>query len=168
MNKNKGVINMKDSGKLVIPIFIFIFSLSIFCLYYFKFMNQGFIFIKYPFLAQNILKSGWLGNNVFGDNLLYIYFHAILLNMFGEHALTSARIIQFILGSVLTYFIGKKLFNSKVGIVASVIQALYGTLIIYAGSFLPETLIIFFNLFGILYLLKFEENKGLINLSMQL
>jgi 4-amino-4-deoxy-L-arabinose transferase-like glycosyltransferase len=130
-------------------------------------MDKSVSFDKYPELAKNIIKEGWIGTNVFGDNPFYIYFHAVLLFLFGEYASQIAQIIQFSMGAlscVLTYFIARKLFNNRVGVIASIIQALYGMLIIYEGSLLPATFIIFFNSMAILWLLKFNSGLKPINL----
>lgn len=155
---------LKDSHKAV---YIFLFALATRFLYFAKFMNKDYFFTKYPTLAQNIIKEGWLGTNVFGDNPLYIYFHAIALTIFAENSLAATLVIQFVTGSiscVLTYFIAKKLFDSRVAIIAALIQAFYGMLIVHEGSYLPATLVIFFNSLAFLYLLKFSEGHRLINL----
>jgi len=156
-----------EAKNKLVPFLLFIFSLSVNAFYFLKIMKHNFIFGKYPELALNLVRESWLGSNVFGDNPFYIYFHAVLLKIFDSYSLTAAITIQFITGSLsclLTYFIAKRLFGQKTAVIASFIQAIYANLIIYQGSLLPETFIIFFNSLAILYLLKFFEVRRLSSL----
>lgn len=127
-------------------------------------MARDCLFTKYPALAKNIIEEGWVGRNVFGDNPLYIYFHAAASSLFKSQAIAAAQIIQFVLGSlscVLTYYIARRLFDKKAGIIAAIIQASYGMLIVYEGSLVPVSLTIFLNAAAILFLLKFQEGRKL-------
>ena len=160
---------MKRLRDFFVPIAIFLLALNIRFVCLLKFMRQDYVFEKYTTLAHNIVKMGWIGKNVFGDNPLYIYFHAIIQTLFGQYAFSTAIIIQFIIGSlscVLTYYIARKVFDNKVAITASIIHAFYGMMIVYDGSFIPVTLIIFFNSLAILFLLKFEEDRKIRNAFM--
>lgn len=145
-----------------IEISIFVFALITRLIYFAKFMNRGIIFTKYPDLASNLIKEKWIGSHVFGDNPLYIYFYALMSSLFGAHSFVAVWLVQFTLGAfscLLTYFIAQRLFNRKVGIVAAIIQACYGTIIIYDGAFLPPVLIIFCNATNVLFLLRFFDRQ---------
>ncbi len=75
------------------------------------------------------------------------------------------RIVQSILGSfaaVLTFLIGMRFFNKKVGITAGFITAFCSTLIIFDAQLLVPTLTIFLNMLGIYFLVKgIQSGKSL-------
>ena len=108
--------------------------------------------------AKEIAGGDWIGKEVFFRAPLYPYFLGILYALFGE-SFYLPRLIQIIIGSlscVLIFLLGKKLFNRKIGIIASVIASFYAPLIYHDAELLIPVLIIFLDLTLILLLLSAE------------
>ncbi|HUW23589.1 MAG TPA: tetratricopeptide repeat protein [bacterium] len=150
-----------------IGIFLFVF---LFRLFYFVELRK-FPLSQYPVLdskvydtwAQEITTGDWLSKKrgVFYSNPGYAYFLAGVYSVFGRN-LNIVIIIQFLFGAlscVLIYLIGKRVFNSTVGIIAGFIAGVYGFSIYIEGLLLTATLINFCNLFVLLCLLMAVEKK---------
>ncbi|MCK4386104.1 MAG: tetratricopeptide repeat protein [candidate division Zixibacteria bacterium] len=108
--------------------------------------------------AKEIAGGNWTGEEAFFRAPLYPYFLGILYALFGE-SFYLPRLIQIIIGSlncVLIFLLGKKLFNRKIGIIASFIACLYAPLIYFDAELLIPVLIIFLDLMLILLLLSAE------------
>ncbi len=93
---------------------------------------------------------------------LYPYFLALIYSIFGA-SLLVAQTVQIILGSlsaVLVYMIGCRVFDTKTGVVAGIIMAVYGTLVFFEALLLIPTLIIFLNLCAVLILLYAVEKDN--------
>lgn len=113
----------------------------------------------YDSMAVRIAAGDWVGNEVFFQAPLYPYFLALIYRIFG-HDYYIARLIQLILGSlscVLVYLVAKRVFNSVVAIIASVILATYSLLFFFEGELLSPVLLVFLNLSLILLLLRARE-----------
>ena len=81
----------------------------------------------------------------------------------GLNPILSGRIAEIIFGSLcvlLTYLIGKKLFNEKTALLASVFLALSPTFFFFNGIMLTEAVSTFFVLLGVFFLI---EKKHLIS-----
>lgn len=108
-------------------------------------------------IARQIVSGDWLaGNESFWQPPFYPYFLAILLKFFGE-VFYSARLIQFVLGAfscVLTYLIGRQVFNHRIGLTAGFLASIYGILIYFEGELLPASIATFLDLACILILLR--------------
>lgn len=92
--------------------------------------------LAYDTWAQQISRGDWVGSQVFYQPPLYPYSLAIIYRIFG-HNLFTVRVIQFIIGSlncILIYFIGKKAFGSRVGLLAALMAIFYKVFIFYEGE----------------------------------
>lgn len=90
---------------------------------------------------------------------LAIIFKTISSNLWGAH------LIQFILGAlscVLIYFIGQACFETKVGILAGGLAALYWPFIYFEGELLPPVLLIFLSLNFCLQFIYYLKSKKLV------
>jgi len=95
---------------------------------------------------------------------LYPIFIGIIYSIFGDGP-WIVRIVQTTLGSfssLLTFLLGIRLFNKKVGIVAGFITAFYSVLIIYDAQLLVPTLVIFLNLLGVYLIVIGMQSKRLL------
>lgn len=112
--------------------------------------------------AMEIVRGDWLGTKVFYHAPLYAYLLAFIYTIFG-HNYYAVRIVQFFIGSLsclLIYFIAKKIFNHKIGILASLIALTYGIFIFFEGELLRPFLIVFLSLLSILMLLWTVEKPN--------
>lgn len=76
---------------------------------------------------------------------------------------TSIYFILLSLASIIvTYFIGKELFNKKVGLIASFLLSIFPLDIIYSTQVGPEIPLQFFSALAILFFIKSEKNKNLL------
>lgn len=115
--------------------------------------------------AQNIAGGNWVGDKVFFRAPFYAYLLALVYKIFG-HNYVIPRLIQHLIGSfscILVYLIAKRLFNRKVAIVASLLAATYGMLFYFENELLLDSLLAFFDLLLILFLLKTKDNPKLSN-----
>jgi Tfp pilus assembly protein PilF/4-amino-4-deoxy-L-arabinose transferase-like glycosyltransferase len=105
--------------------------------------------------AQSILEGEDFTGGVFFRAPLYPYFLAMTYRIFGHNYFTP-RLIQFLIGSlscVLIFFLGRKLFNRKTGMIAGFLACLYGVFIYFEGVLLIPVLLVFLDLLLILSLL---------------
>ncbi|HUU82071.1 MAG TPA: tetratricopeptide repeat protein [Phycisphaerae bacterium] len=88
-------------------------------------------------------RDPWLGP--FTRPPLYPYFVAAIYWVSG-FSLTAVRFIQALLGGatcVLTFLLGKRLFDRRVGLTAGMIVALYGPLVFFDERLLDSSLVVF-------------------------
>ena len=105
--------------------------------------------LSHYIFAKKMAAGDWLLKGFVTPRVpLYIYFLAGLFRLFGN-GFFVAKVIQVVLGSInclLVYFLGKKLFKQKVGLISGVVCAFYGVLIYFDAEFLSVVLTIFLNL----------------------
>jgi tetratricopeptide (TPR) repeat protein len=91
---------------------------------------------------------------------LYPYFLAAIYRFFGRDLLL-VRMIQAAMGSgsaVLSYLIGRDVFDRKIGILAGLLTACYGSLIFYDGSILMTPLLVLLNLLALTAILRADSS----------
>ena len=92
----------------------------------------------------------------------YPYFLAAIYWLVGESNWIP-RLVQVVLGSgsaALVYLIGNRVFNRKAGIIAGLIVATYGPLILYDAQLLIPSLVILLNLMGIFAIIRAFDNPN--------
>ena len=92
---------------------------------------------------------------------VYPLFLAGIYKIFG-HNFASVRIIEILIAGLtvfLVYFTGKKFFNAKTGLLASLIIVLYPPFIQFSGYFMRENILVFFMMPLLYYLLKISFNE---------
>jgi len=92
--------------------------------------------------AMAISRGDWVGSEVFEQSPLYPYLLALYLMVFG-HDLYLLRVIQLGIGAVtcvLTYLLGCRMFDRKVGLLAGMGCALYAPYFFYEGQVMKEFL----------------------------
>jgi len=110
--------------------------------------------VSYHELALRVLDghgftfaTGWWPATPAGQptahwSYLYVLFLAGTYAVFGPHPL-AARLIQAVLagiiGPILAWRLGKRLFNERVGLVTAAIFSGYGYFVFYAGALVTET-----------------------------
>ncbi len=92
--------------------------------------------------AATIAKGDWLGKEVFEQSPLYPYLLAGYLIIFG-HDLWLLRLLQIGAGALtcaLTFALGRRLFDDRVGLLAGLGCAVYGPFFFYEGQVMKEFL----------------------------
>jgi 4-amino-4-deoxy-L-arabinose transferase-like glycosyltransferase len=124
---------------------------------------------RYEKVALSLIKSGLSGvikdYPILQGHLLYPLFIAGIYSIFGHHYF-MVRFIQAFLSStscILFFFIGKNIFNKKVGILTYIYSSLYPIFIYLNGRFLTETLFIFLLSIAILFLIKIYKEPTTMN-----
>jgi len=110
------------------------------------------------FRTASAIASGDLlgGSQAFWQPPLYPYFLALLLRIFGP-SMTAIYVVQAAIGALsclLVYFLGRRLFDERSGLAASIIMALYGPLIHFDAQPLIPVLHIVLLLGGLLFIVR--------------
>lgn len=106
-----------------------------------------------------ILESGY-STGVYQQ--LQYWLSALMVNVFGlnEFAIRFPSIIFGTLTIVVTYFLGKKFFNSKIGMLSAIITTFLTIEILWSRQARPYQAIQFFYLSGTYYIYSFSLKKG--------
>ncbi len=149
---------------------VFLLALFLRLVYLYQFRQNPFYespvidALSHYLFAKRIAAGDWLLRGVVTPRVpLYVYFLAVLFKFLGS-GFTAARVVQIFLGAfncVLVYFLGKKVFNRKVGIIAAFICSIYGVFIYFDAQFLNVTLTLFFNIGLLLALLHTVDNPNI-------
>src|SRR5678816_1219083 len=92
--------------------------------------------------ALAISRGDWIGKEVFEQSPLYPYLLALFFLVFG-HDLFVLRLLQIAIGAltcVLTWQLGCRLFDKRVGLIAGIGCALYAPFFFYEGQVMKEFL----------------------------
>lgn len=131
---------------------------------YFSSPHSGDDTHMYVTSAKQII-DGNFPKSPFEYNPLYYYFLALCYLIFGCD-LYFPRLIQLIGGVIIcliTYLIGKRVFNQVVGIISALLCAVCGTLIFHEGVLLSTALTTIFAIVSIFFFIKGQENLRWIN-----
>jgi tetratricopeptide (TPR) repeat protein len=115
----------------------------------------------YDRMADNFVKTGSLSDEFFWQPFFYPAFLSLVYSMSGSSVL-CAKIIQALLGCitcVLTYHLGTKIFNQKIGIIAGIITSLYGPMIFFETELLASGWAAFWSIILILLFLKAHDSN---------
>jgi len=119
----------------------------------------------YLTMAQDFAKTKVLTHEFFWQPFFYPLFLS-LLSLKNPAPLMTVRVCQILISGltcVLTYLLGKSLFNKKVGIIAGLIVSLYGTLIFYDCEILSVSWDVFWAVALLNLFIKAErENKKIL------
>lgn len=113
----------------------------------------------YSLRADDINAGDFLNPRIFISWPLYAYFLALLFKISYNSAL-FVYVLQFFLGIanlIIIYFIGKKVFNEKVGFIAALLCSWQGLFIFYEGLLMYTSLSLFLNSLFLLFLLYFKD-----------
>ncbi len=173
----KIIIKIPEKQRMIIQI-IFVFAIALLVrliyiyqlnhTYFFKPFKGGFDDYVFDNWAQEILKGNWLGDrDIYIYRMpLYAYFLSFIYFIFG-HSYWAVYILQAVIGAitcVLIYFIGKPLFSRSVGLIASLMAALYSSFVFYTGMLVGETLGLFLICLAFIFLLAFQKTQKLYHL----
>lgn len=106
--------------------------------------------------ARAIAGGDLLGGGAFNQAPLYPYLLGLFYRLFGQDYLL-ARLAQITLGAAnccLVCALGRAVFRPRVGLLAGLIMAVYGTLVLHDAELIRPTLVIFFSSASLLALLR--------------
>lgn len=120
---------------------------------------------SYFLWAKDIAGGDFWGSKVFMKWPLYAYFLGLLLKLF-KNNLFSVYLFQYLLGAancVLVYFIARRIFNQKTGLISGLLCACCGLFIFYDALLIYTSLSLFLNSLLFLFILgiadKPDNNK---------
>ena len=101
--------------------------------------------------GREIAAGDILGRGVPEQDPLYAYFIGLIYSVFGHNILLVILIQAFVgsLSSLLVFYIGKRLFNQAVGIMAALLWSFHPIIIFYEGVIMKEGLAVFLMLFAL-------------------
>ena len=115
-----------------------------------------------------ISKGNWLGSTPFEGLPLYAYFIGIIYKAFGVNVFIL-RLFQMITGAmscVFIYLLGKKVFNPKIALMASLAAVFYKPFIFYDAMIIGTNLSVFLYILtlitAVIYLNTLKKKYGLI------
>ncbi len=111
--------------------------------------------------AQSIAEGNILGDTTYFRAPFYVYCLAFLYAVFGA-SLWVSRLFGLLVGLgsiVMTYFIGKRIFNSKVGLTAALLQGVYPAMIYFEGELLLDPLFTLLLQFAVYKLITWFDNR---------
>jgi len=130
-------------------------------IFFLIFVDEPILFFKYPYFAEKLAEGKDIGERIVDLSPFYLYFLAILKKIFGIDWATVKLIQSFIgaLNALLIVALGKCLLNKMTGIIAGLLYALYGNLIILESTLEPTVFILSFNLL-LVYSLTLVKDRG--------
>jgi 4-amino-4-deoxy-L-arabinose transferase-like glycosyltransferase len=131
--------------------------------------------IMFSLYAKNILEEGLLNTKFCGTSYVgHPCLLQVLLAMFyeiGGFRESSGRLLPILasLGSVfLVYLLAKKLFNKVVGLMAAAIMIFIPSFLTFGDMICHEMVLMFFGLLGMLFFLKWHQERRQVNLYLSL
>jgi len=119
---------------------------------------------SYHEIARSLAEGNKIGPDLFWQVFLYPLFLSGIYKLFGISIL-AAKVVQIIIGSlvcVLVFFLGRKIFDGRTGILAGCLTAVYGPLLYFEGELLATGLAAFWSVVLILVYLEALEKKTLL------
>ena len=118
----------------------------------------------YTFLSNQLASGNWLGEGLgpFWQPPLYPYVIAALRIISETFFFDSIRWLQSVLSSLTCvgiYLLGRRWYNTRVGLLASGIACLYGPIIFFDGEVLPASLAMSISMAGLLAFEKGQNNN---------
>jgi len=116
----------------------------------------------YDITARQFAEGKGFGNNFFFQAFFYQFFLS-LVYFFSGSSIIIAKVIQVLLGGltcVLTYYLGAKIFDRRIGVMAGLITAFYGPLFFYEPELLGAGWATFWAVTVVLLFLKTREKDS--------
>ena len=117
----------------------------------------------YDETARTFAKNQILGSNFFWQPFFYPFFLSVVY-FFSDNSIISAKVIQVLLGALtcaLTYRLGEKIFDRRIGIIAGFITVFYGPMFFYDSELLATGWAAFWAVVVVsLFLEVKEKDKG--------
>ncbi|UCD88167.1 MAG: tetratricopeptide repeat protein [Desulfobacterales bacterium] len=134
------------------------------------YLDEPIVFFKYPFFADKLAQSIDIQERIVDLSPFYLYFLTFLKKVF-DLDWTLIKPIQSFVGGIncmLVYALGCKVFRKKVGVLAALLLALYGNVIILESTLEPTVFVLLFNILCIYFLFCLREHFSVVNKSLAL
>jgi len=131
-------------------------------IFFLVWIDEPILFFKYPYFADKLAGGEDIGERLVDLSPFYLYFLTFLKKIFGIDWATVKLVQSFIgaLNALLILALGNRLFNRTTGLLAALIYALYGNVIILESTLEPAVFILLFNLLSVYFLTIAENNSG--------
>lgn len=116
----------------------------------------------YDQLAQQIAAGAWIGQDIYYQSPFYAYILGLLFTI-GGHSYLLVYIVQALLGLVgllLIFLVGKRVFNETVALIAVALALLYGPFLFYESKLLMTTVATSLNLLVLMWFLKTMDSPS--------
>lgn len=118
----------------------------------------------YDLIASSLVNTGKMPKQFFWQQFFYPSFLSAVY-YFSNCSVVVALVVQAVLGAVncvLTFFLGRRVFNRRVGIAAAIFVAFYGPLIFHEMDLIAVVWVVFWSLVLILLFLKIARSRNLL------
>ncbi len=118
---------------------------------------------NYELMVRQLIENKALTSDFFWQPVFFPCFLTVVYTLFAK-TIVAAKALGILLGSVtcvLTYFLGRHVFDRKTGIVAGLITAVYGPLIFYEAELLATGWATFWSVATILLFLRAANSRSL-------
>jgi len=117
-------------------------------------IDEPILFFKYPYFVEKLAAGRDIGDRIVDLSPFYLYFLTFLKKIFGMDWATAKLIQSFVgaLNALLILALGSRLFNKTAGILAGLLYALYGNVIILESTLEPTVFVLLFNLLLVYFL----------------
>ncbi len=122
-------------------------------------LDSPFYFSKYPYFAIKLSQGESIGHRIADLSPFYLYFLTAWHTWFGP-SWTALKWMQVLIGAancLLIFRLGVRFFNWRVGLIAGLMAAAYGNMIVLESTLEPAVFVLLFNLLAV-YFLSFIEN----------
>jgi 4-amino-4-deoxy-L-arabinose transferase-like glycosyltransferase len=160
MKKHLGICSYPKALEKDYTVYALVFLLAI-CAraFFFIWIDEPILFSKYTYFAEKLAEGKDIGERIVDLSPFYLYFLTFLRQIFGIEW-DSAKLIQSFVGAfnaLLILALGSRVFNKTAGILAAILYALYGNIIILESTLEPTAFICFFNLLLFYFLLLAKD-----------
>lgn len=141
-------------------VYLFVFLVAIGSrIFFLVYIDGPVLFFKYPFFAEKLAKGVDIGERLVDLSPFYLYLLTLLKKVFGTDW-TFVKFIQAFVGALnclLLFAVGTRAVRREVGLLAALMYALYGNLIILESTLEPTVFVLLFNLLSVYFLLRTRE-----------
>jgi 4-amino-4-deoxy-L-arabinose transferase-like glycosyltransferase len=162
MKKPLKTFNYADTSQKDYTLYALVFLLAICARVFFLiWIDEPMLFSKYPYFAEKLAEGKDIGERIVDLSPFYLYFLALINKIFGIEWATVKLIQSFVgaFNALLILALGSRVFNKTAGILAAVLYALYGNVIILESTLEPTVFILFFNLLLVYFLLLAKDSS---------
>jgi 4-amino-4-deoxy-L-arabinose transferase-like glycosyltransferase len=146
--------------------YAWVFLLAVFARCVFLiFIDTPVLFFKYPFFAEKLIAGKSLGERIVDLSPLYLYLLALFHKLTGADW-TWVKLFQSFIGALnalLLLKLGSRTMGKTPALIATLIFALYGNMIILESTLEPTVFVLFFNMLAVYFLLDATDHTGVIN-----
>ncbi|MDP2645595.1 MAG: tetratricopeptide repeat protein [Desulfobacterales bacterium] len=149
---------MKPNQDYISYLFVFLFAIGLRIFFLIQ-LDEPVLFYKYPFFAEKLAAGAGIGERLVDLSPFYLYLLTLLKYLFNI-SWPFVKFIQAFVGAVnslLLYAAGSRAFRKEVGLLAALMYAAYGNLIVLESTLEPTVFVLFFNILAVIFLLAAKE-----------